>query len=223
MRERDDDREDPDRRIVEAEIDREDANLRDADDRRDEADDRADREIDVAHHDDEHHAGRHDRDRRRLDAQIPEVARRQEQALAGLDLRVDVEPDPDQQQRADHAEHARVDLGRSKQTANGRFVGGGARRAGRCGGHGLSLVFVFSRRRRAASGRRIFARGRAALKSGAAQLLSGCRNGRSAQLAERGRAGLHAGADFRLGDPALVDDHVEVVLGDRRAGSAGCR
>src|ERR1700722_9709724 len=28
-------------------------------------------------------------------------------------------------------------------------------------------------------------------------------------------ARLHAGADFRLGDPALVDDHVEVLPGDR--------
>src|SRR5208337_649451 len=33
-------------------------------------------------------------------------------------------------------------------------------------------------------------------------------------LAIRGHLGFHAGADFRLGDPALVDDHVEVVPGD---------
>ena len=154
-RQRDDDREDPDRGIVEAEIDRQDADLRDADDRRDEADDRADRKVDVAHDDDQHHARRHDRDRRRLDAQIPQVARRQEQALAGLDLRVDIEPDPDQRQRADHAEHAGIDLGRSKQAANGGFVGGGARRAGRCGGHGLSLVFVFVDARRRCRRRRL--------------------------------------------------------------------
>src|SRR5271157_4323797 len=33
-------------------------------------------------------------------------------------------------------------------------------------------------------------------------------------LAIRGHLRLHACADFRLGDPSLVDDHVEVVLGD---------
>src|ERR1700723_1354513 len=32
--------------------------------------------------------------------------------------------------------------------------------------------------------------------------------------AELHRARLHAGADLRLGDPALVDDHVEVLPGD---------
>src|SRR5208337_295079 len=41
-RQRDEDRENPDRRIVEAEIGRHDADLRDADDRRNEADDRSD-------------------------------------------------------------------------------------------------------------------------------------------------------------------------------------
>src|SRR5208282_2891642 len=33
-------------------------------------------------------------------------------------------------------------------------------------------------------------------------------------LAERRHLRLHAGADFRLGDPAFVDDDVEIVLGD---------
>ena len=41
-RKRDDDRDDPDRRVVEAEIDRQNMHLRDADDGRDEADDRSD-------------------------------------------------------------------------------------------------------------------------------------------------------------------------------------
>ena len=41
-RQREDDRNNPNRRVVEAEIDRHDADLRDADDRRDEADDRSD-------------------------------------------------------------------------------------------------------------------------------------------------------------------------------------
>ncbi len=137
----------PDRRIVEAEIDRHDADLRDADDRRHESDDRSDRQIDVPHDDDEHHARRHNGDRGGLNRQVPEVPRSQEQALAGLNLRVDIEPDPDQRQRADHAEHAGIDLGGSKQSANGGFVGGCAGRARRCGGHWLSLVFVFVRRR----------------------------------------------------------------------------
>ena len=53
----------PDRRIVEAEIDRQNMDLRHADDGRDEADDRSDRKVDMAHHDDEHHARRHDGDR----------------------------------------------------------------------------------------------------------------------------------------------------------------
>ncbi len=40
--------------------------------------------------------------------------------------------------------------------------------------------------------------------------------GRVNSAAELHRAGLHAGADFRLGDPALVDDYVEVLPGDRK-------
>ena len=137
-RQGEDDGDDPDRRIVEPEIDRQDADLGDANDCRDEAHDRSDREIDVAHDDDEHHAGRHDRDRRRLDAQIPQVARRQEHALAGLNQGVHVEPDPDQRQRADHAEHAGVDLGGSQQPSDRRLVGSRAGRARRRRGHAPS-------------------------------------------------------------------------------------
>ena len=37
-------------------------------------------------------------------------------------------------------------------------------------------------------------------------------------LAIGGHRGLHAGANFRLGDPALVDDHVKVGLGDGQRG-----
>ena len=68
--------------IVEAEIFGQKIDLRHADDRRGEAEDRTDGEIDMAHHDDEHHAGRHHRDRGGLDQQVPQIARREEQALA---------------------------------------------------------------------------------------------------------------------------------------------
>ena len=51
---------------------------------------RADRQVDVARHDDQHHARRHDGDRDALDRQVPEVARRQEVAA-----RQDVEAHPD--------------------------------------------------------------------------------------------------------------------------------
>ena len=137
-RQGDDDGDDPDRRIVEPEIDRQDADLGDANDCRDEAHDRSDREIDVAHDDDEHHPRRHDRDRRRLDAQIPQVARRQEHALATRDQRIEVKPDPDQRQRADHAEHASVDLGGSEQPSDSRLVRSRAGRARRRRGHAPS-------------------------------------------------------------------------------------
>jgi hypothetical protein len=62
-REGEDDRDDPDRRVFEAEIGRQNVDLRDADDGRDETDYRSDRKIDMTHDDDEHHARRHDRDR----------------------------------------------------------------------------------------------------------------------------------------------------------------
>ena len=41
-----------------------------------EAEQRPDRQVDVARHDDQHHAGGHDRDRGALDRQVPQVARR---------------------------------------------------------------------------------------------------------------------------------------------------
>ncbi len=121
-RQREHDGQDPDRRMVEPKIFRQEIDLSDADDGRDESDDRADRQVDVAHDDDQHHAGRHHRDRRGLDRQVPEIARRQEQAFAGLDVGVDVEADPDQRQRRDHADHAGVDLGRPHQPFEQRLV-----------------------------------------------------------------------------------------------------
>ena len=62
-RERHDNGNNPDRRIVEAEIERQNMDLGDANDGRDKADDRSDGKVDMAHDDDEHHARRHDRDR----------------------------------------------------------------------------------------------------------------------------------------------------------------
>jgi hypothetical protein len=130
--ETEDQRDDPDRGIVETEIVRQQIDLRDADDGRSEAEDRADRKVDVAHHDDQHHAGRHHRDRGGLDQQIPQIARRQEQALPVDDHRVDVKADPDQRQRADHPEHAGVDFGGAQQPAKQRFFRRSAQRARRC-------------------------------------------------------------------------------------------
>ena len=66
-----------------------------------EAEDRPDRQVDVARHDDQDHARRHDRDGRALDRQVPQVARRQEQAVGH-----EVEHDPDDDGRDDQAERA---------------------------------------------------------------------------------------------------------------------
>ncbi len=66
---------------------------------------RSDGEIDIPRHDDEDHPRGHDRDRGALDRQVPEVPRGEERPA-----RNDVEADPDHDQRAEHAEHARVDL-----------------------------------------------------------------------------------------------------------------
>ena len=217
-RQGEDDGDDPDRRIVEPEIDRQDADLGDANDCRDEAHDRSDREIDVAHDDDEHHPRRHDRDRRCLDAQIPQVARRQEHALATRDQRIEVKPDPDQRQRADHAEHAGVDLGGSEQPSNGRLVRSRAGRARRRRGHAPSRSSTSAAIEAAFSTERP----RRLLERRGLLLFHSVQTG-STQLAELHRAGLHAGADLRLGDPALVDDHVEVGPGDRERGREGCR
>ena len=150
--EAEDDGEDPDRGAVDAEILGQDVDLRHADDRRDEAEDRADRKIDMAHDDDQHHAGRHHRDRGCLDRQIPQISRGQEQALAIDDHGEKVKSDPDQQQRADHSQHAGVDLGRPQQLADRRLV----RRCGRA-----------RRRRGHASSRSLFSIGAASHIAGA--------------------------------------------------------
>ena len=77
-----------------------------------EAEQRADRQVDVARHDDQHHAGGHDGDRRALDRQVPQVAGGEEVAVGQ-----DVEADPDGPEGDQHAEQPGVDLERATSTA----------------------------------------------------------------------------------------------------------
>ena len=111
---------DPDERMLEAEIFRQELGLRHAHDHADQAEDGADREVDMARHDHQHHAGRHDGDRRGLHREVPQVAWRQEGA-AGQE----VDPDPDQRQRAQHADQPRVYLGGTKQVGKAAPLGHG--------------------------------------------------------------------------------------------------
>ncbi len=99
-------RDDPGRRIFEADELRQQIDLHDAHHHAEKAEHRPDRQIDVAGDDDQHHSRRHDGDRRRLHRQIPQIARREKQPA-----RKQVERDPDQRQRADHAEHAGIEFG----------------------------------------------------------------------------------------------------------------
>ena len=86
----------------------------------------------------------HDGDRGCLHRQVPQIARRQEGAAVEIE-RIDaeaqagndVQADPDDQQRADHAEHAGIDLGRLQEPGDraefGRTRGVGLRVGGRVG------------------------------------------------------------------------------------------
>ena len=105
---------DPGPRLLEAEAerDRDPDRLHHGHRVADEAEDGADRQVDVARHDDQHHARGHDADRRALDGQVPEVARRDEAAV-----RDDVEADPDDAQGEQHAQQPRVDPGRPQRGA----------------------------------------------------------------------------------------------------------
>ena len=67
--------------------------------------DRSDRQVDIARHDDQHHASRHDGDGRRLDRQVPEVAWGQEEAVGH-----DIEDDPDHGEGQHHPQQPAVDL-----------------------------------------------------------------------------------------------------------------
>ncbi len=71
----------------------------------DEDEDRPDRQVDVAGHDDQDHARRHDRDGRGLDGQVPQVPRRQEQPVGQ-----GVEGQAHDDEGDDHAEQPAVDL-----------------------------------------------------------------------------------------------------------------
>src|SRR5690606_34595729 len=71
----------------------------------DETLDRTDRQVNVAHDDDQDHPGRHYRHRRALYRQVPQVPRRKEQSA-----RHKMEKDPDQGERRHHAEHAGVEF-----------------------------------------------------------------------------------------------------------------
>ena len=78
----------------------------------DEADQRPDRQVDVARHDDEDHAGGDDRDAGRLDRQRDHVGRLEELAAAQ-----DVEGEQDQPEGEEHAEQPEIDLRLREQTA----------------------------------------------------------------------------------------------------------
>jgi hypothetical protein len=74
------------------------------------ADGRADRQVDVARDDDEHHPGRHDRHHRRLHGHRDDAGR-----LEDLAVRRDPEADQDRKQGDEHAEQAEIDLRRREQ------------------------------------------------------------------------------------------------------------
>ena len=82
-------------------------------DHAEEADQRADRQVDVARHDDQHHAVRENRNRRRLDREVPEIARRQEKSV-GKKLK----PDPDHAKRDQHSHQANIDFSGLEEVVN---------------------------------------------------------------------------------------------------------
>ena len=92
--------------MAETDILRQDLRLHDAHRDTHEGQDGTDGEIDVARDDDEDHARRHDADFGGLDREVPQIARREENPP-----RQQVEPDPDDHERADHAKQARVEFG----------------------------------------------------------------------------------------------------------------
>ena len=98
----------------------------------DQADERPDRQVDVARHDDQHHAGRDDGDAGGLDGERDHVGRRDELAAAQ-----DMEAEQDHDQGDQHAEQTEVDLRLGEEAAD--------RRSG--GRLGLSRVLVSCRPR----------------------------------------------------------------------------
>ncbi|ENN88049.1 hypothetical protein RHSP_51373 [Rhizobium freirei PRF 81] len=108
---------DPGPGTVEAEIGGQIFRLNDAHDHGDEAEQRADRKVDIAGDDDEHHAGSEHRDLAGLDRKVPEISGRQEQA-AGIKMKAD----PDDQQCADHAKQAGIDFGGAQEARQCAFL-----------------------------------------------------------------------------------------------------
>ena len=173
-----------------------------------EAEQRPDRQVDVPRHDDEDHARRHDGDGRALDREVPEVAGGEEAAVGQ-----DVEGDPDRRQRRQHPEQAGVDLGRGQRgppvPARRRRRGQHRRRVRWCLDcrHQIPLVALPAVDVPPAHlGRR-------------ARRWTTYADGRSG--AGRDRPGFHAVAEVLLGDPAGVEDHVQVVLRDRDRAPGG--
>ena len=168
-----------------------------------EAQQRPDREVDVARHDDQDHARRHDGDRRALDREVPQVPGGQEVAP-----RPDVEGDPDDDQRDHHAEQPGVELrGGQRRPPRARRRRRGGRRARRPDGRRLvrrsNLSHASTPPVREVTTVHAVRRGR-------------CPNRRSPASAAHGDgAGFDALAERRLVDPPGVEDDVEVVLGDR--------
>lgn len=112
----------PDHGMAEAEIIRQEPDLEDAHQHGGDAEHRADRKIDVPGHDDQNHAGRHHRDGGGLHRQVPEVSVGQECAIAVIDLAVGFEAHPDEDERAEHAEHACIDFRRTQEGPNGGLL-----------------------------------------------------------------------------------------------------
>ncbi len=174
---------------------------------------RADRKVELAHHDEQHHARGHDRDGRGLHQQRPQIPRRQEGAaeqsdIGAQDAAVDVEADPDRRpaRRPCRACACRSRWrGRSAVTAPSFCESRIARWCQR------RCSSAFSPRSLASVVKKMTA---PFIASGAAMMFQFSTEGK--RLAAGGnRSGLHAGAGLFLADPAGVDHLVEVVLGDR--------
>jgi hypothetical protein len=98
-------RDDPGGRMLEAQHRGQILRLHDADHHADEAQHGADGEVDVARHDDQHHAAGHHSDGGGLHREIPKIARR-EKRPAGREMK----PGPDHGERDKHADEARGDF-----------------------------------------------------------------------------------------------------------------
>ena len=170
---------------------------------RDEPDERPDRQVDVARHDDQDHAGRDDRDAGGLDGQRDHVRRLDELAAAQ-----DVEREQDHDERDEHAEQAEVDLRLGEQAAD--------RRSGREAGPDRIPVSRRPRSSRRPSWswlksdlRPRGTRGRRSIASSSGRMTVTCR--RPAPVAASTPL-----QSLVLGDLPGVDRRLQVVRGERR-------